>query len=45
MFTTALQTVSPHWYLTGWVLSIVMLLLGFLIGHYYYDGTTGGEPA
>lgn len=30
-------TASPHWWVTGWVLSIGMLVVGFGIGILYYD--------
>lgn len=39
-------TASPHWWLTGWVGSIVMLIIGLLIAQWYYDGADNrGGPA
>lgn len=40
-----LLSASPHWWLTGWVLSMGMLIVGFLIAQWYYDGADNrGEP-
>lgn len=38
-----LLSASPHWWLTGWVMSITMLLLGLVIGYVYYDDTAESE--
>jgi hypothetical protein len=39
--TAVSLVVSPHWWITGWVLSIIMLLVGFGIGAIYYDTEEG----
>lgn len=40
-----LLSASPHWWVTGWVLSIAMLLVGFGIAYVYYDVDEDDETA
>lgn len=37
MIDAILHTASSQWYLVGWVLALLMLAAGFLIGALYYD--------
>jgi hypothetical protein len=35
---------SPQWWVTGWLLSIALLLVGLAIAAKYYDGTDDTPP-
>ncbi len=43
MYGILASTASPQWWAVGWIVSVLLLVLGYVIAMAYYDG--GQEEA